>query len=92
MASNLPRLVHTRYQNADKERTLNDALTEAIAFRIELLSENTSFIKNWFTQYLTVRNISAIYILALIAAIGAAISAVVGIIALFVSLSTGSSM
>jgi hypothetical protein len=83
MGRDLPRLKYGRSNKEGEEIQLENALLELINYRIELLNEHVVFIKEWFTQHLTMRNISAIYFLAIVAGIGALVSAIVGFIVLF---------
>ncbi len=57
-------------------RALTDALFDSIDFRVQLLDKHVSFAKDWLSQYVTLRNTAATYLLAVVVGIATIISAV----------------
>jgi hypothetical protein len=66
--SELDRIQKNKYRKLDQE------LLDGIEFRIKLLKEHVDFAMNWLSQYLSLRNLSVTYFLALVAGIAAIVS------------------
>ena len=58
----------------NKNRKLDQELLDGVEFRINLLKEHVDFAMNWLSQYLSLRNLSVTYFLALVAGIAAIVS------------------
>lgn len=61
---------------------LDDGLLKEVKFRIGFLEEHVTFISNWISQFLSLRNLSVTYLLAVVAGITAFLGLVLSIIGL----------
>jgi len=76
-------LKNFRRHREDDIHNLRNRILESVNFKAEVLNEHISFVNKWYSQYLSLRNAQATYILAIIVGIAtvvAGIATVIGVL------------